>query len=357
LVRAFVVEGETVLRRAREFTISRGSLTMADGGSVAITRGGLRPLLMADLFCGAGGSSTGAQRALRAMGRSSILIAVNHWAVAIDTHSRNHPMARHHCTDLEHAKPLELVPEGRLDLLIASPTCTFHSRARGGKPVNDQQRMDPWHVVRWCTDLRVSRLLIENVPEFVDWGPCSLTTGRPIPSRRGEYFRAWCAALRAIGFRLDYDVLCCADYGDPTTRSDSSPSDAAIAASCAGRIQRTRAAVRLTCSARVRRWRAAAEIIDWTIPGQVDLHAQAATETEHNPAHPGRRKAIQLAEVYCDALQALLDGSAPRLDVSAAEAAPFLVHFRGTSAEHLQRTALDLNSPLPTITAGGAISA
>src|SRR5262249_48702047 len=110
------------------------------------------------------------------------------------------------------------VPEGRLDLLIASPTCTYHSRARGGRPVHDQQRMDPWHVVRWCTDLRVARLLIENVPEFVDWGPCSLVTGKPIKSRRGEYFRAWCDALRAVGFRIDHDVLCCANYGDPTTR-------------------------------------------------------------------------------------------------------------------------------------------
>jgi DNA (cytosine-5)-methyltransferase 1 len=326
---------------------------MADGGCT-ISRGtGLRKLVIADLFCGAGGSSTGAERALRAMGRSSILIAVNHWAVAIDTHTRNHPLARHHCTDLEHAKPLELVPEGRLDLLIASPTCTFHSRARGGRPVNDQQRMDPWHVVRWCTDLRVARLLIENVPEFVDWGPCSLSTGRPIPSRRGEYFRAWCAALRAIGFRLDHDVLCCADYGDPTTRMRFF----AIGCSDRGKLRwpepthAKRGAIDLVSTRAP--WRSAAEIIDWTIPGK-------SIFTRKRPLKPNTVRRILAGaqryhwpKVYCDALQALLDGTPPRLDVSAAEAAPFLVHFRGTSTEHLERSAIDAGSPLPTITAGG----
>lgn len=327
---------------------------MADGGSAAVTRGaGMRPLLMADLFCGAGGSSTGAERALRAMGRSSILVAVNHWAVAISTHTLNHPTARHHCTDLEHAKPLELVPEGRLDLLIASPTCTFHSRARGGKPVNDQQRMDPWHVVRWCTDLRVARLLIENVPEFVDWGPCSLTTGRPIPSRKGEYFRAWVDALKAIGFRIDYDVLCCADYGDPTTRNRFF----AIGCSDRGKLRwpnptHAKGGSSDLLGARAP-WRAAAEIIDWTIPGK-------SIFTRTRPLKPNTLRRILAGalrygwpKAYCEALQALLDGATPRLDVTAEEAAPFLVHFRGTSAEHLERSAMDIASPLPTITAGG----
>ena len=72
----------------------------------------------------------------------------------------------------------------------------YHSRARGGKPINDQGRMDPWAIVHWCTELRVKRLLVENVPEFVDWGPVDLRTGQPIKRRRGEYFRAWTTALQ-----------------------------------------------------------------------------------------------------------------------------------------------------------------
>ena len=97
-----------------------------------------RVALVADLFCGAGGSSTGARRALASLGLQMNLVAVNHWNVAIETHSRNHPEARHYCQDVNGVKPAEIVPEGRLDLLMASPTCTYHSRARGGKPINDQ---------------------------------------------------------------------------------------------------------------------------------------------------------------------------------------------------------------------------
>lgn len=104
---------------------------------------------VADLFCGAGGSSTGALRAIRDMGGELDLVAVNHWDVAIATHSRNHPGARHHCVNLDAARPEDIVPEGYLDLLMASPECTYHSRARGGKPINDQLRMSAWHVQRW----------------------------------------------------------------------------------------------------------------------------------------------------------------------------------------------------------------
>jgi DNA (cytosine-5)-methyltransferase 1 len=113
----------------------------------------MRKVLVADLFCGAGGSSTGARQAVEALGREMVLTCVNHWDRAIETHKRMHPEARHYCQDVASARPIECVPEGRLDLLMASPTCTYHSRARGGRPTSDQQRMDPWHVVTWLTEL------------------------------------------------------------------------------------------------------------------------------------------------------------------------------------------------------------
>lgn len=326
---------------------------MADGSITVDVAKRAKSKRVADLFCGAGGSSTGAKRALRDLGQEISLIAVNHWQVAIDTHTRNHPGARHHCTDLEHAKPLEVVPEGSLDLLIASPTCTFHSRARGGKPVNDQQRMDPWHVVRWCTELRVARLVIENVPEFVDWGPCSLVTGRPIPSRRGEYFRAWCAALRAIGFRIDHRILCCADYGDPTTRrrfiligrSDRAPLRWP-------EPSHDRAGSTDLLNVRSR-WRGAVEIIDWSLPGKSIFTRKKplATNTLRRILAGAERYAWP--EPYCAALRALLAGNEPVLDVSAEEAAPFVLRLRGTSDCAIGGSALDVASPIPALSAGG----
>lgn len=99
---------------------------------------------VADLFCGAGGTSSGAQRAIRDLGCEMDLVAVNHWPVAVDTHQRNHPQARHYVQDLENADPEELVPDRQLDILLASPECRYYSRARGGKPVGKQGRMAPW---------------------------------------------------------------------------------------------------------------------------------------------------------------------------------------------------------------------
>lgn len=120
---------------------------MADGSYAAR----LRTLRAADLFCGAGGTSTGAARAARSIGAKLQLTAVNHWPVALETHSAMHPDAEHICADLESVRPREVIPEGRLDLLMASPTCTFHSRARGGRPVHGaryrvyQQQQQPGH--------------------------------------------------------------------------------------------------------------------------------------------------------------------------------------------------------------------
>ena len=103
-----------------------------------------RRYLAADLFCGAGGASTGLSRAADRAGRKLRLTAVNHWDRAVETHAKNHPAADHHCLNLLTLDPLKAVPGGRLDLLIAAPECTHHSNARGGKPRSDQSRATAW---------------------------------------------------------------------------------------------------------------------------------------------------------------------------------------------------------------------
>lgn len=123
---------------------------------------------VADLFCGAGGFCTGAQRAIRAAGADLELVAVNHWPTAIATHSRNHPHARHTiaAVSVSAAAPYDLAPEGRLDLLLASPECVHYSRAHGGKPSHNQGRMSSWVIHDWLTNLDAQSVIIENVPEF-----------------------------------------------------------------------------------------------------------------------------------------------------------------------------------------------
>lgn len=176
-----------------------------------------RSVKLADLFCGAGGTSTGAIEAIELLGYRADLTAINHWPVAIATHHQNHPGARTLCTGVDVVRPLELFKEGELDLLWASPECTHHSTARGGKPINDQSRATAWCVIRWAQELLPPVILIENVPEFLTWGPIG-SNGRPLKSRKGETFEAWCGALRALGYKVAHRLICCADYGDPTTR-------------------------------------------------------------------------------------------------------------------------------------------
>ena len=173
--------------------------------------------LIADLFCGAGGSSTGAERAIAEMGGKMELVAVNHWPIAVETHQRNHPSARHYVQNIDTVDPENIVTEGKLDLLMASPECRFYSRARGGKPIHDQGRMNPWAIQRWLTAINVRCVLVENVPEFTSWGPLD-ENGKPIKKRAGEYFNAWARALIALGYEIDYRILNAADYGEATCR-------------------------------------------------------------------------------------------------------------------------------------------
>jgi DNA (cytosine-5)-methyltransferase 1 len=177
----------------------------------------VKSIAIADLFCGAGGTSAGAVEAISALGYTPKLTAINHWDVAIATHTANHPEARHLCTSLDNINPRHLFGEGELEILWASPECTHHSVARGGKPINDQSRATAWCVVRWAEALRPNIILVENVPEFETWGAIG-TNGRPLKSKRGATFIAWVNALESLGYSVDWRVLCAADYGDPTTR-------------------------------------------------------------------------------------------------------------------------------------------
>lgn len=174
-------------------------------------------LVCVDLFCGAGGTSEGLVEAAEQLGLEVELLAINHWPVAIATHSANHPRARHICARIEEVRPRDVVPTGRVHLLVASPECTHHSTATGGRPIDDQRRVPAWGVIHWLQELYVDQVIIENVPEFRSWGPIGANK-KPLRSRRGETYQAFLQAIRSLGYNVDERVLCCADYGDATTR-------------------------------------------------------------------------------------------------------------------------------------------
>jgi DNA (cytosine-5)-methyltransferase 1 len=276
-------------------------------------------LTAVDLFCGAGGFSTGLYQACERSGKRVRLVGVNHWPIAIETHATNHPDAELYCESLDNIDPRKIV-RGRLDILIASPECTHHSIARGGKPINDQSRATAWHVLRWAEALLPRVILIENVREFQTWGPIGCN-GRPLCRRRGETFQAFIRALRSLGYTVESRVLNAANYGDATTRERLF-----IVAGRGRRIPRypdpTHA--RLPGMFGEQPWRAAREIIDWSIA---------------SPSIFGRKRPLVPATLR------RIEEGIRRYWGEWAE--PFLVVLRGTG------TARRTDQPLPTVTAGG----
>lgn len=158
-------------------------------------------LTMTDLFCGAGGSSTGAV----VVPGVEVKLAANHWDIAIETHNANHPDTDHLQADISNTDP-RFIPT--TDLLWASPECTNHSRAKGRKLAGQQpdlfgdvlpeaaaerSRATMWDVVRFAEAHHYKAVLVENVVEVVDWSsPWGV---------RGGLFQSWLGAMHALGYR------------------------------------------------------------------------------------------------------------------------------------------------------------
>ena len=170
-----------------------------------------------DLFSGCGGVTTGRVQALDELGIPHRGYAINHSPWAVATMRANHPDVTTLEMDLMAAVPAKVVPQWRIDHLHASPTCTHFSRAKGGRPRCEQLRSQPDIVFRWLDEHYVPSVSVENVPEFVDWGPLN-SEGYPITSKKGACFRAWIAGLEARNYIVSWRVVNCADYGDATSR-------------------------------------------------------------------------------------------------------------------------------------------
>ncbi|MEV7279705.1 DNA cytosine methyltransferase [Streptomyces sp. NPDC093111] len=169
-----------------------------------------------DLLCGAGGSSTGLVEA-----GHELLLGINHWSLAIETHAANHVNADHACMDIS-GFPMRHLPNA--DILWASVICTEISPA-GGRPrqtaqmdlltmVEDKDdwealtkdafertRVTGWCVVRAAEAKKFKAVVVENVVEFgLDW----------------VLFPTWIQAMERLGY--DYQITCVssAHVGDET---------------------------------------------------------------------------------------------------------------------------------------------
>lgn len=148
-----------------------------------------------DLFAGLGGWTCAAEQA-----GVSVLWAANHWPLAVHYHGLNHPRVVHACQDLQQADFRDAPAH---DLLLASPSCVGHTRARGREAMgHDAARATAWAVVTAAECHRPPVVLVENVVEFRQW----------------VLFPAWEAAMGALGYAVSPHVLDAADHGVPQNR-------------------------------------------------------------------------------------------------------------------------------------------
>lgn len=319
-----------------------------------------QPIII-DLFAGGGGASEGIRMAL---GRDPD-VAVNHDPKAIAMHKANHPGTLHVCQDVWGCPPRWAARGRKVAWLHASPDCTHHSKAKGGPPNRDEKRRDlAWVIEKWARELLPNGISLENVEEFLSWGPCD-RHGVPIKSQAGASFRAFVRSLRALGYKVEWRELRACDYGAPTIRKrlfliarrDGRPIVWPKPTHSDPKSPAVKSGKRLP-------WRTAAECIDWSIPcpSIFDRKRPLAENTLKRIAEGIRRYVLNAAQPFVVNLThggRLEDINDPIKTITAAHrgekalVAPSLVQTGYGEREGQAPRALDLHAPLGTVVAGG----
>lgn len=212
-----------------------------------------------DGFCGGGGWSTGFELAIG----EPVTIGINHDADAIAMHKKNHPFTKHFNENIFEVDPREACAGRPVGWAHFSPDCTHFSKAKGGKPVKKSIRGLAWVIVKWAGTVQPRIISMENVKEFMTWGPLvaqrdkktrrvikrieyvneynEITDdveekprnvvaepGEVVPycqqllipdiKRAGKTFRAFCRAMKELGYEYEFRTLKACDYGAPTSR-------------------------------------------------------------------------------------------------------------------------------------------
>lgn len=184
-------------------------------------------LLYIDLFCGAGGTSSGVEYAsLHGEKCAKVVACVDHDKNAILSHAANHPNVMHFTEDI---RTLELSPmvarlqkmrvnhHGAHVVLWASLECTNFSRAKGGQPRDAGSRTLAEHLYRYIETISPDYIQIENVEEFMYWGELD-EHGKPVSKDKGCSYLRWIHHVQRYGYDFDWRVLNAADFGAYTSR-------------------------------------------------------------------------------------------------------------------------------------------
>jgi len=201
--------------------------------------------IVVDNFAGGGGASTGMELGLN----RKVDIAINHDPAAIDMHKINHPETKHYCESVWDVDPVEACAGRPVGLAWFSPDCKYFSKAKGDTPVNKAIRGLAWVAVRWAALVPMRVFMLENVEEFMGWGPLvEVSPGvfKPNKEKAGETFEAFIKCLttgliknhpaweeiketlgddfpyhkleKGLGYKIEHKILTACDFGAPTTR-------------------------------------------------------------------------------------------------------------------------------------------
>lgn len=308
--------------------------------------------LIVDCFAGGGGNSVGIEMAT---GRR-VDIAINHDEPAISMHAANHPETLHLREDIREVNPRDVTHGRKVGLLHLSPDCRDHSQSKGGQPRSKEIRGLTWQGLKWAGMVLPRVITLENVKQILNWGPLvakrDKETGRvvrldgsvaapgervplfeqflvPDPKRKGQYWRKFVADLRAMGYQVEWKILCAADFDTPTTRErlfmvarrDGKPIVWPESTNDKeGRNGKPK-------------WRAAAEIIDWSI-------SCPSIFTRKNPLKPAT-----LARIAKGIKRFVLDNPSP-----------FIVPLSNQGTVHEQGTVEPLRTVSTALSAKKAIA-
>lgn len=188
----------------------------------------MKRLLYIDLFCGAGGTSTGVERAMCDGNKCAEVIAcVNHDPNAIASHAANHPNALHFTEDIRTLDLTELIAHTNIKrsenpdsfvVLWASLECTNFSKAKGGQPRDADSRTLAEHLFRYIEALSPDYIYIENVEEFMCWGDLD-ENGKPVSRDKGRLYIRWVKNVCEYGYSFSHRLLNSANYGAYTSRT------------------------------------------------------------------------------------------------------------------------------------------
>jgi DNA (cytosine-5)-methyltransferase 1 len=177
-----------------------------------------------DLFSGAGGTTTGVHLAGPNI---QVAACVNHDSKAIESHKANHPNCIHFIEDVRDMKVVRHISAlcrnirkdnpGCVINLWASLECTNYSKAKGGQPRDADSRTLAYSLYDYLEGVDYDYVFIENVREFMSWGPLD-EYGRPVSRKNGIDYVRWIKKMTAFGYRYDWKILNSADFGAYTSR-------------------------------------------------------------------------------------------------------------------------------------------